>query len=81
MESTKPTADFLPMPAGESDAILETVEQNRRIRDSGAGMDLTTISFLTWKLLLIYDESVEAHERSLRLYSKLLFEALASRSI
>jgi len=63
----------------EAEIYIAEVEQVRRTRDSGAGLDLTTISFLTWRLLLIYDDAVEAYERDLRLYAKALFEALAAR--
>ncbi len=64
-----------------SEAVLAEVEQVRRERDSGGGVNLAEMSFLTWRLLLIWDAEVEARERGLRLYAKALFEALAARGV
>lgn len=81
MESTKPEANEQPLTDEESEIILARVEQIRRERDSGAGINLKEISMLEWKLILTWDALIEHHERNLRLYAKALFEALATRGI
>lgn len=51
----------------------------RRRRDSGCGLDLESISPLTFNLILHIDDTVDVYERTLRMYAKALFEALIKR--
>jgi len=43
-------------------------------------LDLSEISWLTWKLLLVYEQAIEDQERGLRMAAKDLIEVLAART-
>lgn len=80
MESTKPQSERALVGDAESESIIAYVEQVRQQRDSsGDKIDMTTIDAKTWRLVMIYDEVVEANERNLRLYARALFEALSRK--
>jgi hypothetical protein len=68
---TKPKTQVI-----EHEVIFNEVGYIRQQRNSGGGLDLSEISSLQWRLVMIWDMLEEAKKRELEAQNKALFEAL-----